>query len=121
MSRIVAALDRIRNLEAKIDMMGHNGGPSFENDDRELIPDAEAAYSLGVSVRTLIRWDNRSELDFPKPVRVNGRRFRRPVEIAKWVAKRAKAERRPKPHSLDRRSKPAKRAAQPRRQASPTK
>ena len=93
MTGLAAALDRIRTLEAKIGM-GHNGGPSFEGDTRELIPDAEAAFRLGISVRTLERWDHDSKLAFPKPVRVNGRRFRRPVELARWVAKRAKAAQR---------------------------
>jgi predicted DNA-binding transcriptional regulator AlpA len=102
MSRLTAALDRISALEARIGM-GHNNGPPLDEDDgRELIPDAEVAYRLGITVRTLIRWDEKSELAFPKPVRVNGRKFRRPVEIARWVAKRAKVAvpRRPMPRTV---------------------
>jgi predicted DNA-binding transcriptional regulator AlpA len=91
MSRLFEALERIRVLEAKI---GH-GGPSIEDDTRELICEAEAAYLLGVSTRTLIRWDEKLELAFPKPVMVNRRRFRRPAEIAKWVATRAKMKNKP--------------------------
>jgi hypothetical protein len=85
MSKLAEALDRIAALEAKIAGMGHNGGPPFEDDDRDLIPDAEVAYRLGVCVRTLARYDERPALKFPKVRYVGKRRFRVPAEVAKWV------------------------------------
>ena len=48
----------------------------------ELMPDrlvADRRYH--VNLKTLARWDARPELGFPKPVVINGRRYRRIREL----------------------------------------
>jgi predicted DNA-binding transcriptional regulator AlpA len=55
----------------------------------ELIPDALVAKRYGVSSMTLWRWDRDTELNFPKPIRIRGRKYRRAEELAEFDAKRA--------------------------------
>jgi predicted DNA-binding transcriptional regulator AlpA len=54
----------------------------------ELIPDALVAKRYGVSSMTLWRWDRDTELNFPKPVRIRGRKYRRAEELAEFDAQR---------------------------------
>jgi hypothetical protein len=49
---------------------------------RRLIPDPVVArHRYGVSLRTLPRWDERAELGFPKPIWINGRKYRDEIEL----------------------------------------
>src|SRR6516164_438773 len=46
-----------------------------------LLPDREVAARYGVTTRTLWRWDHRPQLGFPRPIRINGRKYRRECEL----------------------------------------
>jgi hypothetical protein len=39
-------------------------------------PDSEIARHFGIHPKSLRRWDERPELGFPPPIRVNGRKYR---------------------------------------------
>ena len=45
----------------------------------------------GVSDMTLWRWLNDSALDFPKPVKIQARRYWREADIAGWLDQREAA------------------------------
>jgi hypothetical protein len=50
----------------------------------DLLPDPEVALRYNVSLRTLSRWDEQLELGFPRPVRINGRKYRRLAQLENW-------------------------------------
>jgi predicted DNA-binding transcriptional regulator AlpA len=54
-------------------------------DNPKLIPDPQVARELGRNLRTLARWDKDPELNFPKPVRIKRRKYRRADEMAAWL------------------------------------
>jgi hypothetical protein len=55
-----------------------------------LIPDSEVCRRYGVVAYTLWRWDhNKPELGFPKPVKINGRKYRVADELDRFDAQRA--------------------------------
>jgi hypothetical protein len=56
--------------------------------DRKL-PDRVVRDRYGVCSRTLARWDNNPELNFPKPTIINGRKYRSEDELASWDRLRA--------------------------------
>jgi len=56
--------------------------------DEGFAPDREIARYLGVHPKSLPRWDKRPELGFPKPLYINGRKFR-PWPAVKEFTKRA--------------------------------
>lgn len=43
----------------------------------------------GVSDMTLWRWENDENMGFPKPIRINRRRYWRAAEISQFMASRA--------------------------------
>ena len=45
----------------------------------------------GVSDMTLWRWAHDDRMGFPKPLRINGRRFWKATELDDWEAAQAKA------------------------------
>jgi hypothetical protein len=53
-----------------------------------LQPRAVTARTLGVSARTLKRWESDSRVAFPAPVRVRGLAYYSPAAVAAWVAAR---------------------------------
>jgi predicted DNA-binding transcriptional regulator AlpA len=56
----------------------------------QLIPDSEVCRRYRISSMTLWRWDHeKPELGFPKPVRINGRKYRVEAELDKFDATRA--------------------------------
>lgn len=57
-------------------------------DNPKLIPDPQVAKDLGRSLRTLARWDEDPKLNFPKPVPIKGRKYRRADELAAWLKAR---------------------------------
>jgi predicted DNA-binding transcriptional regulator AlpA len=57
----------------------------------ELLPDSLVAKRYGVSSMTLWRWDRDSELNFPKPIRIRGRKYRYAEELAEFDARRVAA------------------------------
>ena len=57
---------------------------------KRLIPDSEVCRRYGVVAYTLWRWDHeKPELGFPKPVRINGRKYRVEAELDEFDARRA--------------------------------
>jgi len=59
-----------------------------EQDDR-LIPEPRVRARYGVSDMTLWRWDHNPALNFPAPIRINGRKYRRLSELVAWERARA--------------------------------
>lgn len=60
-------------------------------DDDAVDPDAKVAKQLGIHIKSLIRWDKRPELNFPPPLVINGRKYRRRREIQEFLRRAAVA------------------------------
>jgi predicted DNA-binding transcriptional regulator AlpA len=56
---------------------------------RRLMPDAEVCRRYGVHASTLYNWDKNEALRFPKPVRINNRKFRDEAELDQFDRARA--------------------------------
>jgi hypothetical protein len=54
-------------------------------------PDRVIAEYFHVHVKSLRRWDRKPELQFPKPVRINDRKYRRWDEIYEFERRAAAA------------------------------
>jgi predicted DNA-binding transcriptional regulator AlpA len=59
-------------------------------DPLELISDPKLAQLLNLSLRSFARWDAEAGNDFPKPVYINRRKFRRRGEIEEWLRRCAR-------------------------------
>ena len=57
--------------------------------ERKLIPDPKVCSRYGVSSMTLWRWDQNSKLNFPKPIRINRRKYRDEAELEAWERSQA--------------------------------
>jgi hypothetical protein len=85
LDKLADILERLERVETALAGIGHNDGPPI--DDRPVAPDPEreaqdrrlsavmVANRYGVVVRTIDRWLESPELNFPKPDPVNGRRY----------------------------------------------
>jgi hypothetical protein len=63
-----------------------------ENRGQRLLPDRVVRQRLGnISPSTLFRWDRRPELGFPKPVVINGRKYRDEQQLADFLRSHAAA------------------------------
>jgi predicted DNA-binding transcriptional regulator AlpA len=60
-----------------------------ERSGRRLVPDAKVCARYGIHVSTLYNWDHNPRLGFPRPVRINGRKFRDEKELDKFDQERA--------------------------------
>jgi predicted DNA-binding transcriptional regulator AlpA len=49
--------------------------------ETRLLPDSKVAARYGISHMTLWRWDRDPTLNFPKPVRIRGRKYRDEGEL----------------------------------------
>jgi predicted DNA-binding transcriptional regulator AlpA len=58
---------------------------------KSLIPDPIVAKRYHVSFTTLWRWDRDPDLNFPKPIRIRGRKYRDADELDAFDAARARA------------------------------
>jgi hypothetical protein len=96
---ISGILRRLELLEAKVASLIENGGapiqhtalppdPDSSDDDRRL-PAAAVAARYGVAPRTIDRWLARPELNFPRPHRVNRRRYWSLSQLRNWDRSRA--------------------------------
>jgi predicted DNA-binding transcriptional regulator AlpA len=56
---------------------------------KRLLPDSKVCERYGVVPYTLWRWDHDAALDFPKPVRINGRKYRVEAELDQFDETRA--------------------------------
>jgi hypothetical protein len=65
-------------------------------DDDAVDPDAKVARQLGIHIKSLLRWDKRPGLNFPKPLVINGRKYRRRREVQEFL-RRAAVERAARP------------------------
>jgi hypothetical protein len=54
-------------------------------------PDREIAKFFGVHVKSLPRWDKRPGLGFPRPIVINGRKFRSWAEVHDFARRAAVA------------------------------
>jgi hypothetical protein len=54
-------------------------------------PDSAIAEYLGVHPKSLPRWDRNPKLGFPRPIFINGRKFRKWAEIHEFTRKAAVA------------------------------
>jgi predicted DNA-binding transcriptional regulator AlpA len=54
-------------------------------DPLDLIRDPQVAKLLGVSLRTLARWDADPDNNFPRPIIVNARKSRPRGELEAWL------------------------------------
>jgi hypothetical protein len=52
------------------------------------LPDSHVARRYKVDLRTIDRWDRRPALNFPKPIRINGRKYRDLGELEAWERER---------------------------------
>ena len=68
----------------------------MQKPSRRLIPDARVSAKYGVSASTLYNWDHNPKMKFPKPIYINGRKFRDEIELAEFDEARA-AERETEP------------------------
>jgi predicted DNA-binding transcriptional regulator AlpA len=50
----------------------------------EFIPRSALRYRYGVSGVTLWRWENDAEINFPKPLIINNRKFYRRTDLEAW-------------------------------------
>jgi predicted DNA-binding transcriptional regulator AlpA len=55
----------------------------------ELLPATPTRKRYGVSDMTLWRWENDPALGFPKPIRINGRRYWRIADLQAFEARQA--------------------------------
>jgi hypothetical protein len=54
-----------------------------------LLPDPRVAARYDVTPRTIDNWDRQPALNFPKPIRINRRKYRRLNELENWERERA--------------------------------
>jgi len=96
---ISGILRRLELLEAKVSSLTENAGapiqdtalrpdPDSSDDDRRL-PATAVAARYGVVPRSLDRWLARPELNFPRPDRVNRRRYWWLSQLQNWDRVRA--------------------------------
>lgn len=72
----------LRQLEARIDALEHP-------DDGDWVRAAEVPARFGISPRTLERWLQDETLGFPRPTKINGRRYFSNSKLRAFKAKMA--------------------------------
>jgi predicted DNA-binding transcriptional regulator AlpA len=60
--------------------------------EKRLIPDYLVQKRYGVTSMTVWRWDHDPTLDFPKPYRIKGRKYRNADELDEFDARMRPAE-----------------------------
>lgn len=83
-------------------LVTHSTEKTEAMDPLELIADPKLARLLNVSLRSLARWDADKKNNFPPPVLINSRKFRRRAEIEAWLHERALASLQPAPNPVRR-------------------
>ena len=56
---------------------------------RRLVPDKAVSERYGVHISTLYNWDRDPGLNFPRPIRINRRKFRDEAELNRFDRDRA--------------------------------
>jgi hypothetical protein len=54
-----------------------------------MLPDSKVAARYGVVTRTLRRWDDNPDLNFPPPLNINGRNYRDENKLDAWDREQA--------------------------------
>ena len=57
--------------------------------NRRLVPDPRVCDRYSIHISTLANWDKNQKLGFPKPIRINGRKFRDEKELDEFDRRRA--------------------------------
>jgi predicted DNA-binding transcriptional regulator AlpA len=57
--------------------------------EKRLLPDAKVRHRYGVSSSTLYRWDRNPAMNFPRPIKINGRLYRDEAELDRFDRERA--------------------------------
>jgi hypothetical protein len=55
----------------------------------DLVPDPAVWRQLHVTSMTLFRWDRDPRLNFPKPIKINGRKYRSRSALDAWIREMA--------------------------------
>ncbi|OWY18248.1 hypothetical protein B6V73_00055 [Thioclava sp. JM3] len=63
-----------------------------ENGIQDLVPAAEVCAKFGVVEMTLRRWLNDPRVDFPRPIRINRRRYWRLADLNMFIERRAQRD-----------------------------
>jgi hypothetical protein len=74
--------------------------------DEALIPDPKVWAAFGVTPMTGHRWTHDQKLDFPQPIKINGRNFRQGRDLNQFVARKVR-------ESLEKRAQRGKPDAEP--------
>ncbi len=53
------------------------------------LPDRVVCERYGIVSRTLSRWDANTDLNFPRPIIINGRKYRDEAELDTWDREQA--------------------------------
>jgi predicted DNA-binding transcriptional regulator AlpA len=61
------------------------------HDQQTFIPAGQLRARYGISAMTVWRWLQDKPLGFPRPIRINRRRFWKLAELEQWEASRAAA------------------------------
>jgi predicted DNA-binding transcriptional regulator AlpA len=61
----------------------------MKDKSKRLIPDSQVCRRYGIVAYTLWRWDHDPDSDFPKPLRINKRKYRVEDELDEFDARRA--------------------------------
>jgi hypothetical protein len=61
----------------------------MKKSQRRLMPDAEVLRRYQIHASTLRNWDLNPRLNFPKPIRINNRKFRDESELDRFDRDRA--------------------------------
>ncbi len=59
------------------------------NSGDDLLPAAQVRSRYGVSDMTIFRWLNDDKLEFPRPIRINGRRYWRITDLQAFEQKQS--------------------------------
>ncbi|MCJ2117657.1 DNA-binding protein [Methylobacterium sp. J-001] len=62
------------------------------NSNEDLLPTTITRARYGVSDMTIFRWLADPKLEFPQPIRINGRRYWRLADLQAFEARQAKKE-----------------------------
>jgi hypothetical protein len=60
----------------------------MDNAEDDLLPDPAVARRYGVHVRSIARWSKDPRLGFPAAISINGRNYRRRLELEKFERRR---------------------------------
>jgi predicted DNA-binding transcriptional regulator AlpA len=66
--------------------------PRTSKPNEDLLPAVKVSSRYGVSSMTVWRWEKDSALNFPQPIRINGRRYWRIADLQAFEARQSEME-----------------------------